>query len=231
MLLRSRMPRSSASVPARSPSIDATEFGHPAGHVDAEHGEQLAGEATGGDAGGRLAGAGPFEHGPNAAEVLDGAGQVDMAGPRPIDLLEPFELRILVDDLEGEWAAERHALPEAGEKCDGVGFDPLPSAAAVASLTALQFGVDRVGIDGEAGGKSVDEGDERGAVGFTGGPVAEHDVAAGARGNGEPDSSSEKAASLGHSHQGTGSFFEEKRVRPGSPSSTLSRRRRLGAAR
>jgi hypothetical protein len=106
--------------------------------------------------------------------VLHGAGEIDVAGPGPLDLLEPLEFGVLVDHFERQRAPERHALPQAGEEGDGVGLDPLPTPAAVASLAPPQFGVDDRGVDGQAGGKPVHEGHEGGPVRFTGGPVAEH---------------------------------------------------------
>jgi hypothetical protein len=144
------------------------------GSLDAELREQLAGEGPGRHAGRGFAGTRPLEHRADAAQVLDRAGQVGMAGPRPLDLLEPFELGVFVDDLERERAAERDALPETGEERDGIGLDPLSPPAAIAPLPAPQLGVDERDIDGEARGKTVDERHEGGPVRFTGGPIAEH---------------------------------------------------------
>ena len=106
--------------------------------------------------------------------MLHRAGEVDVAGPRPVDVVEPLELRVLVDDLERQRAAERDALPETGEERDRVGFDALATAATVAPLAPAKLAVDRRRVDGEARGEAVDQGHEGGPVRFTGGPVAEH---------------------------------------------------------
>ena len=45
--------------------------------------------------------------------------------------LELLELGVLVDHLEGERATERRAAPQAGEKRDGVGLDPLPASTGI----------------------------------------------------------------------------------------------------
>ena len=63
-------------------------------------------------------------------------------------------------------------MPDAGADVDGVGFDALATAAAVAALAALEFDVDRFDVDRDAGGEAVDEGDQCFAVGFAGGEVA-----------------------------------------------------------
>ena len=97
-----------------------------------------------------------------------------MAGPRPRQIVEPLELVVAVDDLQRDRAAERDAVPDAGENVDRVGFDPLPAAAAVAALPPPQLDVDRLDVDGHAGRKAVDQRDQRFAVRFAGGPVAEH---------------------------------------------------------
>ncbi len=92
---------------------DTPELRHPAGDLDAEGGEQLAGQRASRDSCRRLAGARPLEDRADTAQMLDRAGQVGVAGTRPIDVLEPLELGVFVDHLERERAAERHAVPEA----------------------------------------------------------------------------------------------------------------------
>ena len=87
-----------------------------------------------------------------------------MAGPGPIDIVELFELRVFVDHLQRERAAERDAPPQPRQKRDGVRLDPLPAAAAIASLTAHELGIDLRHIDCQSGGKAVDEGDKGRAV-------------------------------------------------------------------
>ena len=153
--------------------LDAAELDHVAEDRDAELREQLLGQRPGGDADGRLAGAGPLQHAADRAEVLDRAGQVAVAGPRAVQVAEPFELVVVVDDLQRDRAAERGAVPDAGEDVDRVGFDPLPAAAAVAALAAPQFDVDRAGVELHARRKAIDQGQQRFAVRFAGGPVAQ----------------------------------------------------------
>ena len=68
-------------------------------------------------------------------------------GRGPGQVVQPLELVVLVDDLQGDRAAERRAVPDAAEDVDRVGLDPLPAAAAVAALAAAQLDVDRLGFD------------------------------------------------------------------------------------
>jgi hypothetical protein len=132
--------------------------------VDAEHGEQLTGQAAGCDTGRGLTGAGPLENGPHSTHVLDRAGEVGVAGTGPVDVVEFLEFGVLVDHLESQRAAERDAAPKPGQEGDGVGFDPLPSAAAIPALATLQLGVDRGYVDRQSGGKPIDQGHECGPV-------------------------------------------------------------------
>ena len=97
-----------------------------------------------------------------------------MTGPRPIDVFELFELGVFIDNFDRQRAAERGAMPEAREKRDGVGLDPLPAATAIATLAADEFGIDQCLVDGHAGRKPVYEGHESGAVRFSGSPVTKH---------------------------------------------------------
>ena len=97
-----------------------------------------------------------------------------MAGAGALEVVEPFELVVAVENFEDDRAAERDAVPDAGADFDGVGFDALAAAATVAALAALEFDVDRLDVDRDAGGKAVDERDQCFAVGFAGGEVAEH---------------------------------------------------------
>ena len=78
-----------------------------------------------------------------------------------IEVAEPFELGVLVDDLEGDRAAQRRAMPEAAEDFDLVGLNPLPSSAAIAPLAPPQFDVDRTGFNRDAGRKSIDQSQQR----------------------------------------------------------------------
>jgi hypothetical protein len=53
-----------------------------------------------------------------------------------------------------------------GKEVGLVGFDLHAAAAAVALLTAPKLAIDELDIDGDAGGKPGDEGDESLSVGF-----------------------------------------------------------------
>ena len=130
--------------------------------------------------------------------MLDRSGEIRMAGPRTIDVLEPLEFCVFVNHLEGERAAERRAPPHAREERHGVGLDPLPAAASVAALPSHEFVIEGCGVDREPRGKPVDEGHERGAMGFTGGPIAEHECweSRGGGGTNATESSFETKATL-----------------------------------
>ena len=71
---------------------------------------------------------------------------------------------IAVPDDERERSTQRAAVPKAGEHLDGVLFDALARAAAVALLAAAKIGVDRVALEHEPRGQTGDDRDERGPV-------------------------------------------------------------------
>ncbi len=52
------------------------------------------------------------------------------------------------------------------------GFDVLPAAASIPSLTTSQFDIDGVSFDGQSRGEPVDHGQQGFAMGFTSRPVA-----------------------------------------------------------
>ena len=62
-------------------------------------------------------------------------------------------------------------MPHAAENVDVVGFEPLPAAAAVAALPAMQFGVDQFG-QFHAGREPVHQGNQRLAVRFACGQIS-----------------------------------------------------------
>lgn len=95
-----------------------------------------------------------------------------MARAGACKIAERFEFVVAVDDLQGDRAADRLAVPNAGEDVDAVGFDPLATTAAIAPLPPAEFRVDDCCVEGDAGGKTVDQGDEGLAVRFTGGPIS-----------------------------------------------------------
>ena len=81
-----------------------------------------------------------------------------MTGTRAFKLLEPFEFVIAIDNLEGDGAAKCNTLPDACENVDGIGFELLATASAVASLTQSQFVVDHSSIYVEARRKAIKHG-------------------------------------------------------------------------
>ena len=121
-----------------------------------------------------LAGAGPLQHAADRAEVLDRAAQIAVARPGTRKLVHLLDLVVLVGHQQGDRAADRLAAPDAAEDFDVVGFEPLPAAAAISPLAAMQLGVDRLRAEFHAGGKAVDQGHQGFAVRFAGGVVAQH---------------------------------------------------------
>src|SRR5579884_1200357 len=76
---------------------------------------------------------------------------------------------VQVRDLERDRAAERPAVPDPAADRDAIALDLHPPAAAVAELPARQIAIDRVPVDLEARGKTVDDAGEAGAMGLAGG--------------------------------------------------------------
>ena len=97
-----------------------------------------------------------------------------MTGSRAFQIAEPFELVIFVDDFECDRTADRFPLPNAAQNIDAISLDPLSSAAAVTTLATLQLTIDLFGTNLDAGGKAVDQSDQRFAVTFSGGPITQH---------------------------------------------------------
>jgi hypothetical protein len=64
--------------------------------------------------------------------------------------------------------------PNAGTDLNLIGLDPLPSPTTVASLAALQLGIDRGGVERDAGGKPINQGNEGLSMRFASGPVTKH---------------------------------------------------------
>src|SRR5204862_3311532 len=82
-------------------------------------------------------------------------------------------LVVAVADDEADGAAERPAVPHAGEDLDLVALDLHAPAAAVAALAALEVGVDGRPVHGQARRQSVHDHGERGPVGLAGGQEAQ----------------------------------------------------------
>ncbi len=152
------------------------DLGHVAVDADAKRGEEAAGQRAGRDAGGGLAGAGPLEHVADVGvAVLLGADQVGVAGPRQVDLVDLRVDRpgvhpllpvgvVAVGDEDRDRAAEGAAVAQAGADLDRVGLDLHPPAAPVAELAAGHVAVERLAVEGEAGGHALDDRDQPGAV-------------------------------------------------------------------
>ena len=164
-----RFERAGLGLDAQPAQLDDVAEGR-----DAERRQQLLGQRAGRHADRRFAGAGPFEHAADRPQELDRAGQIAVAGPRALQVVEPLELGVLVDHLQGDRAAERLLVPDAAEDLDLIGLDPLPAAASVAPLATAQLAVDRLGFDFHSGRKAVDQGQQGLAVRLAGGPVTQH---------------------------------------------------------
>ena len=152
---------------------------------DAELGEQPLGDRADGDAGGRFAGAGAFEHVADVVEaVLDGAREVGVAGTQAGDaldlgldgldrhLLGPVH-PVAVLDPEGDRRAERVAVADAGRDLGVVLLDLHAAAAAIAALAAGEVGGDVASESGRPAGSAFDDHGEALAVAFAGGEEAE----------------------------------------------------------
>ena len=174
MSLASRQRRCSSSGAGGRFDLHAAQFDDVAERANAEGAAGAAWPAPRQRRGRPSRGAGPLQDAADRAEILDRAGQIAVAGPGPRELVEPLEFVVLIDDLQGDRAAERRLPPHAAEDLDPIGLDPLAAAAPVAALAPVQLDVDRVGIDGHAGRKTVDDGQQGLAVRFAGGPITQH---------------------------------------------------------
>jgi hypothetical protein len=65
-----------------------------------------------------------------------------MSGARPSEVFQSLELVVLVDNFQGDRAAERGIVPDAALDLDPIGFDPLTAAAPIASLPTAELDVD-----------------------------------------------------------------------------------------
>ena len=132
-----------------------------------------------------LARARALEHVAHVGEAeLPDAGEVGVAGAREVHLghvgldrprvhpLLPVGV-VAVGDLEGDGAAERAAVADAGGDLRGVPLDLHPPAAAVAELAARHVAVDRLAVELEPGGQALDDGGEARAVALPGGDDAQ----------------------------------------------------------
>ena len=97
-----------------------------------------------------------------------------MSGPGALEIVQPFELIVLVDDLEGDGATQADALPTAAEDFDAIGLDSLPASPSISTLPATQLVIDRIRLELDAGWKAIDHGQERFAVRLSGSPISQH---------------------------------------------------------
>ena len=130
-----------------------------------------------------------------AMAELDGSGEIGVAWSRKRDFVPALvgrldrharrpRLRVIrILDEDRERCAHGHAVAHSREDAGQLGLDLHPPAAAVAELSALQVAGDVLDEEPHAGGHSVEDADQRGAVRFTGGEEAEpaHDSAASRR--------------------------------------------------
>ena len=145
------------------------------------------GKGSGGHAGGRFARRSALQHVAGVGKiVLEGAGQVGVAGTRRSDglvfrrvpglhgqLLLPV-LPVAVHDLDGDGGADGLAVAHSGEHMGLVRLDLHASAAAIALLTAPKLAVNELEIDRHAGGNSGDQGDQGLPVGLPGSGETDH---------------------------------------------------------
>ena len=173
-------------VPVRRRAADADDVAPDLGSSLAQQG---LGERSRGHARGGLTGARPLEHVAQVGgPVLEGAGEVRVAGPRvaqPAPLAGGVRLGlrrhdvfpvlvVLVADQQRHRAAERAAVAHAREHLGRVLLDLHAAAAAVAALAAPQVGVDPLALDGDSRRKALDHDAERGSVRFARGEKAQH---------------------------------------------------------
>ena len=151
-------------------------------HRDAELLQQPQGDCASGDAGGGLAGAGPFQHVAHVVEaVFHRAGQVGVAGAQAGHALAAGALRlapgfkigggahrhglfpvgpVAVFDGHTDGAAQRRAVAHAGDDVRPVLLDEHTPAAPVPLLSAGQVDADIVLVNGQPGRHALDDDDQ-----------------------------------------------------------------------
>src|SRR5205814_3832724 len=120
-------------------------------------------------------------------QVLEGAGEVGVAGPRVLQgaaLLRLRRLRvgghhvapvvvIAVADEQAHRAAEGLAVADPRQHFHRIALDLHAAAAAVSALAALEVGVDGRAVDGQTSWKSLHDHGQGGAVRLAGGEEAQ----------------------------------------------------------
>ena len=150
-------------------------------HAHADRAQERLGDRAAGHPRRGLAGAGALEDVADVAEaVLLGADEVGVTGTGQVDLgrgrldrpwvhpLLPIGV-VAVVDLQGDRTAERAPVPDSAGDLHLVALDLHPSPTPVAELTAGQIAVDGLAIELEAGGKTLDDAGQSGAMGLPGG--------------------------------------------------------------
>ena len=150
------------------PDHDGADLDDVAERRDAEGFEQVFSPGRRRRLGRRFLGAGPLQNAADRAEMFDRAGQVAVSRPGAGEIVQLLDFRVVIGDQHCDGASDGRALPQAAEDFGAIGFEPLPPAAAEASLAAAQFGVDPVFADFDSGGKAFDEGQQCFAVRFAG---------------------------------------------------------------
>ena len=157
-------------------------------HVDADLAQQELDERSGGDSGGSLPRAGPFQHVAGVGEpVLLHPGEIGVTGahlgerllgdPRrrghlgvPLVAAEPLG----VPDLDRDRRAECAPVADPTEERELVGLETLARASSVPEAAAGELGLDVFDRHLQAGGEPLDDHDQPLAVGLTGGEEAQH---------------------------------------------------------
>jgi DNA-binding NtrC family response regulator len=171
---------------------DIPDGHHVARDVDLESSEQLTCHGADGNAGGCFTRARTLEHVANVVVVvLDGAGEVCMAGTRARHgrLASAGRIRghawlgehrllpvhpILVADQQRDRRPGCRTLPHPREDLGVVAFNRHPAAAPIAALPTPELRVDRAEVELEAGGHAVERRDEGLPVRLTSGEKPQH---------------------------------------------------------
>ena len=135
--------------------IRGSNGAHEAEHVDSQRGQQLTRQPTRRHTRGRFSSAGPFQNRPHAGEVLPRAAQISMAGPWTFQIAQPRQTVVPIFDPQRNGTAQRQRALHAGQNLDRVGFQRLPPAASVATLTPLKLAIDHGRVDVQPCGKTV----------------------------------------------------------------------------
>ena len=155
--------------------IDCTE--HVAERLDAHLAQQAPRKRTGRDARCGLACTRALERAAAVVgEPLHAASQVRMAGARLVNRRRAHRVidpAVSIDNLKRHRRAERDPLPHARQDPDAIGLDALASATTVTALAPGKLSIDPIGVHAQAGGQTLDQGDEGGTVGLAGSAVAE----------------------------------------------------------